>query len=60
MIIVGGGSIPVVREEIVLKGVEAVIDKDHTSASFAEEIGADYLIILIRVERVAVSFGKPD
>lgn len=56
----GGGGIPVVRENGVLKGVEAVIDKDRASALLAIEINADELIILTGVEKVALNYNKPD
>ena len=57
---VGGGGIPVVRQGNHLKGVSAVVDKDWASAKLAEMIGADLLIILTAVERVAINFRKPD
>lgn len=56
----GGGGIPVIRIGNHLKGVGAVIDKDFASCLLAEEINADYLIILTAVEKVAINFGKPD
>ena len=56
----GGGGIPVVREGCSLRGVSAVIDKDFASARLARMIGADYLVILTAVERVAVNYAKPD
>lgn len=56
----GGGGIPVVREGYRLRGVSAVIDKDFASARLAQMIGADYLVILTAVERVAVNYAKPD
>ncbi|QTA37978.1 carbamate kinase [Thermosipho ferrireducens] len=56
----GGGGIPVVKENDIIKGVEAVIDKDRASALLAKEIGADVLIILTGVEKVCLNFGKPD
>jgi carbamate kinase len=56
----GGGGIPVIREdEDTLIGVEAVIDKDRTAAVLAKRIGAETLLILTDVERVALDFGKP-
>jgi carbamate kinase len=60
VITVGGGGIPVIEENGQLKGVEAVIDKDHASALIGGEIKADYLIILTGVEQVAINFGKPN
>jgi len=56
----GGGGIPVVRVGNHLKGVGAVIDKDFASCVLAQEINADFLIILTAVEKVAINFGKPD
>lgn len=56
----GGGGIPVVRDaDGYWSGVEAVIDKDRTSALLAREIGADVLLIATEVEQVAIDFGKP-
>jgi carbamate kinase len=60
VIAVGGGGIPVVREENRnLRGVEAVIDKDYASARLAIEIDADILFILTAVEYVYRDFGMP-
>ncbi len=60
VITVGGGGIPVVMKDGVLVGTAAVIDKDFASAKLAELIGADTLVILTAVDRVAVNWGKPD
>ncbi len=55
----GGGGIPVVREENgTLDGIDAVIDKDFASALLAEKIGAEFLVILTGVDKVAINFGK--
>ncbi|MBQ9272736.1 MAG: carbamate kinase, partial [Mogibacterium sp.] len=43
-----------------LKGAPAVIDKDFASELLAEELDADFLIILTAVEKAAVNWGKPD
>lgn len=56
----GGGGVPVVSQAGSLSGVSAVIDKDMTSALMASEIGADSLVILTAVEKVAINFNKPD
>lgn len=56
----GGGGIPVTKNGNHLKGAGAVIDKDFASCLLAEELDADYLIILTAVEKVAINFGKPD
>jgi carbamate kinase len=56
----GGGGIPVTRNERgEWEGVEAVIDKDLTSALLARQLGIDNLLILTAVERIAVDFGTP-
>ena len=60
VITVGGGGIPVVRREGRLVGVPAVIDKDYASARLAQLVGADTLVILTAVDRVAINWGKPD
>lgn len=54
----GGGGIPVIRKDGMLHGTEAVIDKDRTAAVLAKKIGADVLMILTDVEKVAINFGK--
>ena len=57
----GGGGIPVVKKaDGTYEGVAAVIDKDFASAKLAELIGADMLVILTAVDRVAINWGKPD
>jgi carbamate kinase len=57
----GGGGIPVVlNEKGELHGIEAVIDKDLTSAMIATELKADVLAILTGVECVYINFGKPN
>jgi carbamate kinase len=56
----GGGGVPVTREPGGgLRGVEAVVDKDFTSALLAARLGAEVLMILTGVEHVAVDFGRP-
>jgi len=56
----GGGGIPVVNQEGNLKGVEAVIDKDLTTALLAAKIKVELLLISTTVEKVALNFGKPN
>ncbi|MGI9332711.1 MAG: carbamate kinase [Gammaproteobacteria bacterium] len=54
----GGGGIPVVREaKGVRHGVEAVIDKDLTSAHMANVLGIATLMILTAVDNVIVGFN---
>lgn len=60
-ITVGGGGIPVVRnEDGNLRGVAAVIDKDYVSALLAQSVGADLFLISTAVEHVYLNFGQPD
>lgn len=60
VITVGGGGIPVVEEEGMYHGVEAVIDKDLASALLASRIGAHSFFILTDVPNVCIRFRKPD
>ncbi|MFZ2957035.1 MAG: carbamate kinase [Candidatus Ozemobacteraceae bacterium] len=61
VIAVGGGGVPVVRDEHgMLKGTAAVIDKDYASALLASRIGADVFVISTAVEKVYLNYGKPD
>ncbi|MGG8278122.1 carbamate kinase family protein [Klebsiella sp. 141198] len=57
----GGGGIPVVRSpQGDYQSVDAVIDKDLSTALLAREIDADILVITTGVEKVCVNFGKPN
>lgn len=56
----GGGGIPVIRYGRTFSGVDAVIDKDLSSARLAEEVGADIFIIATDVEGVALRYGQTD
>jgi carbamate kinase len=57
----GGGGVPVVRSGKGQRhGVDAVIDKDRTSALMANVLHIDDLMILTAVSRVAVNYGKPN
>ncbi|MEU5274861.1 carbamate kinase [Streptomyces asoensis] len=56
-----GGGVPVTSDRITgeLTGVEAVVDKDLTAALLAEELKADFLLILTDVPNVYTDFGTP-
>jgi carbamate kinase len=57
----GGGGVPVITDKNgMLKGVEAVIDKDLAAAIFARLIGAEILLILTDVKKVALNYGRPN
>lgn len=61
VIAVGGGGIPVIRnEQGDLQGIAAVIDKDLASALLARNIKADLFLISTAVEKVALNFGQPN
>jgi len=56
----GGGGIPVTRgPKGTRHGIEAVIDKDLTSAHMANVLGIEKMMILTAVPRVAINFGTP-
>jgi len=59
VIAVGGGGIPVIRDEHGdIEGVEAVIDKDLGSSLLARRLGADTFIISTSIDAVYLNFGK--
>lgn len=62
VIAVGGGGIPVVRTKVlkVLKGVDAVIDKDLAAAKLAELVKADIFVSVTAVPNAYLNFGQPD
>jgi carbamate kinase len=56
----GGGGIPTMFDEQGdLHGVEAVVDKDATSAMLAEQLEADLLVIATDVDGVYLDWGTP-
>ncbi|WP_432193177.1 carbamate kinase [Streptomyces sp. bgisy027] len=58
----GGGGVPVVcdRATGALSAVEAVVDKDLAAARLAEELKADFLLVLTDVPNVYAGYGTPD
>ena len=58
VVAVGGGGIPVVREGHALRGVEAVIDKDRSSALLASHLQSALFIISTDVECVCLDHRK--
>ena len=57
----GGGGVPVVRSDAgELTGVEAVVDKDLTSAELAITLKADRLLVLTDVPAIIDGYGTPD
>lgn len=55
----GGGGIPVYKDNKGdLHGVDAVIDKDKSSALLAANLKSEQLIILTAVDYIYINFGK--
>jgi carbamate kinase len=60
VVCVGGGGMPVYRmDDGRLEGIDAVVDKDLASKVLATALGADDLVILTELERVAIDYKKP-
>lgn len=62
VIAVGGGGIPVTRSKVlhILRGVDAVIDKDLAAEKLAELIKADIFVSVTAVPNAYLNYGKPD
>ena len=58
VIAAGGGGIPIIKKRNGYQGIDAVIDKDKTSAKLAIDLNADIFLILTAVEKVSINFGK--
>jgi carbamate kinase len=60
VICAGGGGVPVIFDPFGrVHGVDAVVDKDHSTALVAEALGADALLFLTDVAGVMADFGTP-
>jgi len=55
----GGGGIPVVRNNRMLQGIEAVIDKDRASALLALRLGVEVFAISTDTDFVYLDYKKP-
>jgi len=61
VIALGGGGVPVVRrDDGTLEGIEAVIDKDRSSAVLARDLRIPSLVIVTAIDRVRLGFGTSD
>lgn len=56
----GGGGIPVMEQNHLLKGASAVIEKDIAAAKLAEMVDADLFMILTNVDKVCMNFDTKE
>lgn len=54
----GGGGIPVIEQQHILKGASAVIEKDSIAGKLAADLKTDELLILTDVDYVCLNYGK--
>jgi carbamate kinase len=59
VIAAGGGGIPVVREDGLCRGVDAVIDKDRASVLMAMELAVDLLVFSTDTDHLCLQFRQP-
>ena len=60
VICAGGAGSPVVESSDGLRGVEAIVDKDHVAALLAVALHADQLVLLTDVPAVIAGYGTTD
>lgn len=60
IVIVSGGGVPVVKYRNTYRGVNAIVDKDRTSALLAKELDADVLLALSTFEKVSLRYNSLD
>ena len=62
VIAAGGGGVPVYRTKLLrlIKGVDAVIDKDFAAEKLAELIKADMFVSVTAVDFAYINFGTPE
>jgi carbamate kinase len=55
----GGGGIPVIKDGSILRGVDAVIDKDLAGERLAADVEASIFMILTDVDQVKLNYKTP-
>ncbi len=61
VIAAGGGGIPVISgDDGAYEGLDVMVEKDLTAGVLAQEVQAEFFVIITAVDKVTINFNTPD